>query len=149
MSAPAQPSAPAEPGSTTVARSPQRLALLGLGYACLGLAALGAVLPLMPTTVFLILAAWAFGRASPTLRARLLAHPRIGPTLRNWQQHGTVSRRAKRAALLAMAASFVLTTLIFRDLMASAIAGLCMAAVAAWLLTRPSEARLGAPQGPS
>ena len=116
-----------------------RVGLLALGYACLGLAALGAVLPLLPTTVFLIIAAWAFGRASPALRARLLSDPRVGPGLRNWQQHGTVSRRAKRAAAIAMAASWVLATALTGSILVSVISGLCMGLVAAWLLTRPSE----------
>lgn len=122
---------------------PQRLFFLGLGYACLGLAALGAVLPVMPTTIFLIGAVWAFGRASPTLRARLLNDPRIGPTLRDWQQHGAVSPRAKRAAVLAMALSWALVTIGFRSLLASVVSGLCMVAVAAWLLTRPSAPPMG------
>jgi uncharacterized membrane protein YbaN (DUF454 family) len=117
---------------------PQRLALLGLGYLCLALAAIGAVLPVMPTTVFLIIAAWAFGRASPTLRAKLLAHPRFGPTLSAWQAHGTISRRAKRAALSAMALSWVVVALAFRDLLASAIAGACLLAVGFYVATRPS-----------
>ena len=116
----------------------QRLALLTLGYACLVLAAIGAVLPLMPTTVFLIIAAWAFGRASPALRARLLAHPRFGPTLRAWQAHGTISRGAKRAAFSAMAVSWVLVTLVFRNTVASALSGGCMLAVGLYIATRPS-----------
>jgi hypothetical protein len=114
-----------------------RLPYLVLGYASLGLAGLGAVLPLLPTTVFLILAAWAFGKASPSLRARLLADPRVGPALTNWQRHGIVSRRAKRAACLAMAVSWLGTVLILRDMTVSVLAGLCMAAVACWLVTRP------------
>jgi uncharacterized membrane protein YbaN (DUF454 family) len=117
---------------------PHRLALLGLGYLCLVLAAIGAVLPLMPTTVFLIIAGWAFGRASPELRAKLLAHPRFGPALSAWQAHGTISRRAKRAALSAMALSWVVVALAFRNLLASAIAGACLLAVGIYVATRPS-----------
>jgi hypothetical protein len=130
----ASPPPPPPPSAT----GPQRLALLGLGYACLGLAALGAVLPLLPSTVFLILAAWAFGRASPALRERLLADPRVGPALRDWQDHGAVSPRAKRAAVLAMALSWAIIVVVFRDPLAAALSGACMAAVAAWLVTRPS-----------
>ena len=138
---PPKPEAPLPRIEAEALPRPQRLLYLGLGYACLGLAALGAALPVMPTTVFLIGAAWAFGRASPALRARLLNDPRIGPTLRDWQQHGAVSPRAKRAAVLAMALSWALVTIGFRSLLASVVSGLCMAAVAAWLLTRPSAPR--------
>ncbi len=112
--------------------------LLGAGHACLGLAVLGAVLPLLPTTIFLILAAWCFGRASPALRQRLLAHPRFGQALRAWEEHGAVSARGKRAAVLAMALSWTLLTLLLRDPLASGLAGACMIGVAAYLLTRPS-----------
>jgi uncharacterized membrane protein YbaN (DUF454 family) len=117
---------------------PQRLALLGLGYLCLALAAIGAVLPVMPTTIFLIIAAWAFGRASPRLRAKLLDHPRFGPSLRAWQAHGIIGHRAKRAALSAMALSWVLLALLVRDVTTSAIVGACLLAVALFIVTRPS-----------
>ena len=117
---------------------PQRLALLGLGYLCLALAAIGAVLPVMPTTIFLIIAAWAFGRASPRLRAKLLNHPRFGPSLRAWQAHGIIGRRAKRAALSAMALSWVLLALLARNVTTSAIVGACLVAVALFIVTRPS-----------
>lgn len=120
-------------------RSPNRYLYLGLGYACLGLAILGAILPLMPTTVFLLIAAWAFGKASPRLRARLRAHPRLGPMLRDWEEHRAIRPRAKRAAILGMAASWVLVALVFRDLVASAIAGAILVAVAAYIVTRPSR----------
>ena len=121
------------------ARGPNRLLLLGLGYLCLGLAAIGAVLPVMPTTVFLIGAAWAFGKANPQLRDRMRAHPRFGATLRHWEDHGSIGPRAKRAALLGMALGWLMVAVVFRDLLASAIAGGCMALVAVYILTRPSH----------
>jgi hypothetical protein len=62
---------------------------LGLGF--VGLGAIGAVLPLMPTTVFLLLAVWAFARGSPELGERLYADPRFGPLLRDWDE-----RRARQ-----------------------------------------------------
>ncbi len=121
-------------------RAPNRPLLLALGYASLGLAAVGAVLPLMPTTVFLIIAAWAFGRASPELGERLRNSRRFGPLLRDWEEHRTIRPAAKRAAVLGMALSWALVTVVFRDLVASAISGACLVAVAAWILTRPSRA---------
>jgi uncharacterized protein len=121
-------------------RQPHRLLLLGGGYLCLVLAAIGAVLPLMPTTVFLLLAAWCFGRASPALRERMLADPRFGPTLRDWEQHRAIGPRAKRAAILAMVLSWLLVAVAFRDLLASAVAGGCLALIGLFILTRPSGA---------
>jgi uncharacterized membrane protein YbaN (DUF454 family) len=123
------------------ARGPSRLLLLGIGYACLVLAAIGAVLPVMPTTIFLILAAWAFGRASPKLRARLRAHPRFGAAIRHWQDHGSISPRAKRAALVGMALGWLMVTALLRNLLTSGMVGACMLAVAAYILSRPSHPR--------
>jgi uncharacterized membrane protein YbaN (DUF454 family) len=120
-------------------RNPQRLLWLGGGYLSLGLAIMGAVLPLMPTTVYLLIAAWCFGRASPALRARLLADPRCGLALRDWQDHGSISRRAKRAALLGMAVGWLVVAMAFRNLLASAIAAGCLLPVGLFIVTRPSQ----------
>jgi len=133
------------------ARGPNRLLMLGIGYTCLALAAVGAVLPVMPTTIFLIIAAWAFGRASPVLRARLRAHPRFGATLRHWEDHGSISPRAKRAALGGMALGWLVVTLAFRSALASGLSAACLIAAAAFVVTRPSHPKPaeGASPGPS
>jgi uncharacterized protein len=121
---------------------------LGLGYCSLALAALGVALPLLPTTPFLLLAAWAFGRASPELRQRLRANPRFGPMLRDWEEHGAISARGKRASLTGMALCWLLLLLVFRDALVAGVAGACMAAVAVYILTRPVPHRAGeAPPG--
>jgi uncharacterized membrane protein YbaN (DUF454 family) len=119
-------------------RSPQRLLWLCGGYLSLGLAIIGAILPLMPTTVFLLIAAWCFSRSSPELRAKLLANPRFGPALRDWQDHGSIGRRAKRAALLGMGLGWLLMAVVFRNLLASAIAAGCLLPVGLFIATRPS-----------
>jgi uncharacterized membrane protein YbaN (DUF454 family) len=120
-------------------RSPQRLLWLCGGYLSLELVVIGVILPLMPTTVFLLLAAWCFGRSSPALRAKLLANPRFGPVLRNWHEHGAISRRAKRAALLGMALGWLLVAMAFRNLLASALAASCLLPVGLFIVTRPSQ----------
>ena len=43
------------------------------------------LLPLLPTTPFLLLAAWFFARSHPEWEAKLLAHPRWGPLIRDWR----------------------------------------------------------------
>jgi uncharacterized protein len=79
-----------------------------LGCLMVALGIVGAFLPLMPTTIFLILASWFFARSSPRLEAWLLDHPRFGTTLRAWNDTGAVSRRAKAMACIGMTAGFVL-----------------------------------------
>src|SRR3954462_10613082 len=69
------------------------------------MAVVGVVLPVMPTVPFLLVAAWAASRSSPRLHHWLRRHPRLGRPLRDWEEAGLVSRAAKWAATLMMAAS--------------------------------------------
>ena len=81
----------------------KRTVYLVLGWLMIALAAIGFVLPLMPTTIFLILAAGFFSRSSPALEAKLLGHPRFGPSLRQWRDQGAISARGKALACAGMA----------------------------------------------
>lgn len=80
--------------------------LLGLLMVALGI--IGALLPVMPTTIFMILAAACFGRSSPRFEHWLLHHPRFGPPLRLWREQGAMSRRAKAFACGGMAVGFAI-----------------------------------------
>lgn len=68
------------------------------GLLCTVLATIGAFLPLLPTTPFLLLAAASFARSSPTFHRRLLASRVFGPYLTQWQHDRTIPRAAKRKA---------------------------------------------------
>lgn len=116
-----------------------RLGWLALGCLFVGLGMVGAVLPLMPTTIFLILAAGCFARSSPRLEAWLLDHPKFGPTLRNWREHGAIAPRAKAMACGGMTLGYLLFLLTARPhwplaLLVAAV----MAGCAAFVLTRPA-----------
>jgi hypothetical protein len=91
------------------------------GVVMLALGVIGAFLPVMPTTIFLILAAWCLGRSSPRLEARLLDHPRFGPVIRDWREYGAMSRRAKWMACLGMALGYCLFWIGARPLSSLAI----------------------------
>jgi len=83
-----------------------RIVFLCLGWFFVALGVIGAFLPVMPTTPFLLVAVACFTRSSPRLEAWLLNHKTFGPPLRNWQEHGGISRRAKIMAICLMAASY-------------------------------------------
>lgn len=71
----------------------------GAGALALALGLVGIFVPLLPTTPFVLLASFCFVRGSPALHARLLAHPRFGPLIRDWEAGRGIPRRAKRIAI--------------------------------------------------
>jgi uncharacterized membrane protein YbaN (DUF454 family) len=73
-----------------------------LGLFFLALAIIGVLLPGLPTTPFLILAAWFFARSSEKWHRRLLDNELFGPLLRNWEQRRCISLRTKIVALVSM-----------------------------------------------
>lgn len=118
-----------------------RWAWLALGHGAVGLGTIGAFVPLLPTTPFLLVAAWAYARSSPTLRARLHAHPRFGPAIQAWQVEGAISRRAKLAAILAMMASWTLAAMGEAGSVVLAVLGVTLTSVALYVMTRPEPSR--------
>ena len=80
-----------------------RIVWLFLGLTALMLAGAGVVLPLLPATPFVILAAFCFARSSPALHDRLHASRTFGKAIRDWRTHRAISRKGKTASVLAMA----------------------------------------------
>ena len=78
-----------------------------IGWIFVVLAALGAILPLLPTAPFLIISAIAFSKSSERCRQWLYNQPLFGPILIDWEEHGVIPRGAKVLALLSMTLSFV------------------------------------------
>lgn len=76
-----------------------------LGWAFFGLGAVGVVLPLVPTTPFMVLALWAFSRGSVRFERWLYHHPVFGPRLQQWRAHRVIPLRAKLLAASSMLAS--------------------------------------------
>ena len=116
-----------------------RAVYLAAGLLFVALGFVGAFLPVLPTTPFLILAVACFARSSRRLESWLLDHPRFGPTLRDWRERGAIPRKAKMMSLAGTSAGFVLFWFASHPgpLLAAAVAALMLAGLA-YVFTRPS-----------
>lgn len=90
---------------TTVEPRRARLLYFGFGLGCLGLGVVGALLPLVPATPFLLLALWGFSRSSQRFHDWLYHHRIFGPRLQNWHTHRVVPWPVKATAYFSMLAS--------------------------------------------
>lgn len=108
------------------------------GIVAMGLGILGAFLPVLPTTPFMLLAAACFARSSPRLHRWIVEHPTFGPPVRDWQAHGAISRRAKTMAITAMGAVFALSLVLGLRWEVLAVQGLALIGAGSFILTRPS-----------
>lgn len=85
-----------------------RILYFAAGLLFLAIGIVGAFLPLLPTTIFLILAAGSFAKSSPKLEAWLLDHPTFGPSIRRWRDTGAIAPKAKALATGGMAVGYAL-----------------------------------------
>ena len=115
-----------------------RLLYLCLAYACVGLGTAGIVLPLLPTTPFLLVAAWAASRGSPRLHDWLYRHPRFGPILCAWRDERAVPTRAKWLACTLMAASWLIMFAMTATRWVPLTTGLLFVCVGAYVCMRPA-----------
>ena len=106
----------------------QRILLNIAGLFFVGLGILGAVLPVLPTTPFLLVAAACFAKSSPYLHQMLLSNRVFGPFIRDWQQNRSIPLRGKRIALVSMVLAgmwscYILTDWLWRLLVVILILG--------------------------
>lgn len=109
----------------------------GLISLCLGV--VGIVLPLLPTVPFLLLAAFCFARSSMRLHRWLLAHPRMGQPIRDWQELGAIGRRAKVLASSSIVAAFGVSVWIGLPGWILLVQGVILTGVTLFIWTRPEE----------
>ncbi|MNG15601.1 Inner membrane protein YbaN [compost metagenome] len=116
---------------------------LALTWVSIALAVLGALVPGLPTTVFVLIAAWSASRCSPQLRRWLEQHPLFGERLRNWEQGGVIDRGSKWMASAGMLVSMAIVLLSIHQplLLAPIIVTIITGAVVVW--SRPERSPLG------
>lgn len=112
-----------------------------LAYVSLAIGLIAIVVPGLPTTEFILLAAWAATKSSPRLSAWLENHRLFGPMLSNWRNGRLIARRAKISATVSMliCAIAMLSLLHHGWLVYFAIAGMSMGNL--WIWSRPEPAR--------
>ena len=117
----------------------KRIILISLGWLCVGLGFVGVFVPGIPTTIFLIIALWAFTKSSEKLRHWLLNHKRFGPILNNWQQHKVVPRRAKILMVVLMSLAVVLFYYSLQNLYLTIGLIIILVLVAIYVISLPSK----------
>lgn len=112
---------------------------LAAGFIFLALAFIGALLPVMPSAIFVILAAACFARSSPRFETWLLNHAQFGPSLRAWREYGAILPQAKAMAVGGMIVGFTMFWFAVQPgpLLVTGVAAFFIGS-AAFVLTRPS-----------
>ena len=108
-----------------------------IGILSLSLGYIGILIPGLPTTVFILIAAWAFSKCSDKFTNWLENHRLFGPMIFNWKTYRGLSRRAKKLAILMIVPTFVLTIFLVFSLVGDFIFGSFGIALCVWLATRP------------
>ncbi|MGF7152306.1 YbaN family protein [Novosphingobium gossypii] len=108
---------------------------IAAGVILVGIGTLGIFLPLLPTTIFWILAAGCFSKSHPEWAERLYDHPKYGHHLREWRDRRAISRKGKIAAIGTMALSVGIVWFTAGELWAL-IPLAVLATVGTWIWTR-------------
>ena len=115
-----------------------RFGWLVVGFVALALGALGIAIPLLPTTPFVLVAAFAFAQSSEKLHQWLVNHNVFGTLIDNWQRHGAISRRAKIASVVSMAAVLAISVVMGAPAAVIVVQVVVLGGAALFILSRPA-----------
>ena len=136
-----------KPGGSTgvtepiaVRSGPARWLLISVGFVCVGLGTVGVVLPLLPTTPFLLVAAACFARSSPRFYLWLLSQPGVGPAIQEWHETRRIPRGAKATAIVSIVLVGGSSVVLFvGNPCAKLMMGAGLLTVIVWLLRIPTS----------
>lgn len=111
----------------------------GAGYAFFAIGLVGTMLPLLPTTIFWIIAAGCFAKGCPAMARKIFAWPGVGPAVEGFLSHGVIARKAKISALIGMLAAIGIVVLTPLSLTSVLITVAVIAVAALYVATRPES----------
>ncbi|MBL10020.1 MAG: hypothetical protein CL402_05815 [Acidiferrobacteraceae bacterium] len=114
-----------------------RYLYLSIGFIFLIGAFIGIVVPGIPTTPLILVAAWAFARSSKRFEAWLLQHRIFGPIISDWRTNGSIRRSNKIKAVVAIAITFAVTMIFAFSPFFDGIFAVFGALLCVYLITRP------------
>ena len=117
----------------------KKIILITIGWSCVGLAFVGTFVPGIPTTIFLIIALWAFAKSSKKFHSWLLNHKRFGPILQNWESHKVVPRKAKILMVILQISAVIIFHYSLQNIYLTVLLIITLVFVARYVLSLPSE----------
>ena len=96
-----------------------RLIYAGVGLLSTSLGIIGMFLPLLPTTPFILLAAFCFSRSSVRFHSALITNRYLGPPLLQWQQNRCIEARTRNRAMLVVILTFAVSIAVIGELILS------------------------------
>ena len=114
---------------------------MALGFFCVGMAYVGFVVPGIPFSIFLVIAAWAFAKSSKRMHDWLYNHPWFGEFLTNWTSKQVFPTKGKYAMILVMASSLAFLWFTTENIKAVAWSGGFMLLVALWAWRFPGSVK--------
>ena len=118
-----------------------RVLFITLGFCSLALGIVGVVLPLLPTTPFLLLSAFCFARSSERFHDWLLSHPYFGKVIKDWQDNGSISKKSKISAMIVILLTFLISVVLSVPQMILIIQAVILSLVSLFILTRPDASQ--------
>lgn len=135
---PSLPSKGTSKGASFLDRWGVRPVLAAFGWLNLALGVVGLFVPVLPTTVLLLIALWALSLSSAPGYRWLREHPTLGGTMRAWDEQRAIPPLAKAFALCGLISTGGMWSFFAEDDWVGVIVGLALVPVALFIVTRPS-----------
>ena len=114
-----------------------RYLVITLGWLSVVLGVAGIFLPILPTTPFILLAAWCFNRSSPLFHNWLITHPKLGPIISTWNSSDGIPVKVRNRIIIVMWASMFLSMILIAKLWSVILLGVIGASVTVYIMKKP------------